>query len=110
MSNNTSIPDIKSRITLVILVDNETLDYRFRVVAVSIVKEFNKISYADIIFLLDGDVPYIDFEASNTGVVIGNEIEIRAGYDGHDIMIFKGIIVKQALKVDHEGSNLILRK
>ena len=104
----TSMPDSKFGVSSAILVNGEELDYRFQVISVSVVKEFNKISHAEIV-LLDGDLAAGKFEASDTDeLAIGNEIEIQAGYDENDVAIFKGIIVKQTIKVEEDSSTLII--
>lgn len=104
----TPIPDSNFGVSSAILVNQKELDYRFRVVSVSVVKEFGKISHAEIV-LLDGDVATGKFEASDTGELsIGNDIEIQAGYDENDQTVFKGIIVKQTIKVDEESSTLMV--
>ncbi|GHT70228.1 type IV secretion protein Rhs [Bacteroidia bacterium] len=107
MANN-PIFNRGSRISSSILVKGKELDYRFKLSKLTVMKEFNKISSAEIV-LLDGDVARGDFETSNTDeVLIGNGIEIQTGYDGHNETIFKGIIVKLAIKAEEETSYLVV--
>jgi len=104
----TPLPEIKAHVSLVVLVNGKELDWRFRISSVSVAMEFSKVSYAEIV-LLDGDVADGNFEAGNAEeLTIGNEIEIQTGYDGHNETIFKGIIVKQTVKIEEEASNLIV--
>ena len=109
MSNNTNpIPDIKTIVSLAVLVKGKELDYRFNILKVTVMKEFNKIASAEIV-MLDGNVAAGDFETSNADeLLIGNEVEIQAGYNDNNDIIFKGIIVKIAVKVEDDSSNLVI--
>lgn len=75
---------------------------------ISITKSVNRIDTAEIV-LLDGSVTTEDFEISNSKTfAIGNSIEIKAGYEGEFSTIFKGIILKHAVKIDSGSSYLII--
>ena len=86
-------------ITYTILVEGTELNPAYRVLSILVTKELSRIAQAEI-SLLDGDVSTEDFEVSNTDDLIpGKNIEIQAGYHGNNSTIFKGIIVKHAIKV-----------
>jgi Rhs element Vgr protein len=70
-------------------------------------KSFNKIASAKLVFI-DGSVPDRDFPLSNDDQFKpGSEIEIQLGYHGDVETVFKGIIVKHAIKI-RPGSVSIL--
>ena len=98
--------------TFKILVEGNELNSAYKVLNISVAKEFNKITNAEI-NLLDGNVSKEDFEVSNTDdLIIGKNVEIQAGYHGQNSTIFKGIIVKHGIKIlGNTGStlNLVLK-
>lgn len=69
--------------------------------------EINRIPQAKIV-LFDGDAAKEDFELSNSDEFIpGTEIEILAGYHSDEQTIFKGIIIKHAIKVRRDNSSML---
>jgi Rhs element Vgr protein len=71
--------------------------------SVSIVKEANIIPSARIVFL-DGDVSDEKFSVSESADFIpGNKIELKIGRDGKQTNVFKGIIVKHAIRANENG-------
>ncbi|ASU33905.1 type VI secretion system tip protein VgrG [Mucilaginibacter xinganensis] len=75
---------------------------------ITVNKTFNKVAYAKIVFL-DGSASAADFPLSdNDNYKPGNEIEIQLGYHGQVETVFKGIIVKHAIKARQNGSSLLL--
>jgi Rhs element Vgr protein len=75
----------------------------------SIVHVANRISSARLSFL-DGSASAGDFPLSNTDLFIpGKEVEILAGGGGKSDSLFKGIVVRIALRVrDHSAPQLIV--
>ncbi|RAJ06512.1 Rhs element Vgr protein [Chitinophaga skermanii] len=68
-----------------------------------IVKEANMIPTAKLVYL-DGDVSNEKFTISEAAEFIpGNEIELKVGRDGELTSVFKGIIVKHAIKANEKG-------
>jgi Rhs element Vgr protein len=66
--------------------------------SVVVARGVNRVAGADI-FVLDGDPASEAFPASDgSEFVPGAEIEIQAGYHGQDESIFKGIVVRHAIK------------
>jgi len=107
-SIKTPLPDSRSYISFAVLVNGKETNSSLQVKTITVEKEFGKISSAEII-LLDGDAAKGEFEASNgEEFVIGNELEIQAGYDGSNKTIFKGVVVKHAVKSDDESSYLVV--
>lgn len=63
----------------------------------------NRIPFAQLSFI-DGDAATQRFDISDTDLLSpGHPIEIYAGYHGRNEVVFKGIIVKHALKVMQSG-------
>lgn len=71
-------------------------------------KTFNKIAYAKIIFL-DGSASDADFALSDdNNYKPGNQIEVQLGYSGNTDTVFKGVIIKHAIKVKGNGQSLLM--
>lgn len=81
----------------------------YPVVSVNVTHEINKISYAEIVFI-DGTVESSDFPISESAdFVPGNPVEITAGYgEGAEDSIFKGVVVKQAVRISAGSFNLVI--
>ena len=89
-------PDLPTK---TILVNGSTMPAGYRVMSVKVNHTAHRIPEAEII-LLDGDVTTETFDASNgSDFMPGVEIEIKAGYHGEEDTIFKGMIVKQGIKI-----------
>jgi Rhs element Vgr protein len=71
-------------------------------------KTANKIPLARVIFK-DGSAASQDFPLSNGDALLpGKEIEITAGYHNDRDLIFKGIVVKQSVRVKSNGSTYLV--
>jgi Rhs element Vgr protein len=71
-------------------------------------KTFNKVAYAKILFL-DGSASDADFSLSDDDKYKpGNEIEVQLGYHGQADTVFKGIIVKHAIKAKQNGGSFLI--
>ncbi|MBW8682918.1 type VI secretion system tip protein VgrG [Chitinophaga rhizophila] len=69
-----------------------------------IVKEVNQIPYARLQYL-DGDVSDEKFAVSESADFIpGNKIELKTGRDGKQTTVFKGVIVKHAIRAAENGN------
>lgn len=92
-----------------ITVNGATLNDNYPLVSIRTFYEINKIPYAEIV-LIDGAVDTGDFPISETADLIpGSEIAISAGYESKNELIFKGVIVKQAIKISNDSSsNLVV--
>ncbi len=93
----------------VIKVGGTTIPDEFRVHAVRVEKEVNRIARAKVT-IIDSDASTGDFKASSSGTFIpGAKLTIEAGYDGKNTIIFKGIITGQTIRIDQTlGSALIV--
>ena len=86
-------------VTHKILVDGEELSAVYSVLNITVEKELNRVSSATIV-MIDGDPAAQEFALSNQDLLVpGKELEILAGYHADEEAIFKGIVIKHALKV-----------
>ena len=110
MSNERIIPSEqpKSVCTFSILSEGETVPATFHVLSMVVDKEVNRIPSASLIFL-DGDAAAETFELSNTPLFEpGKKIEIKAGWVSDEETIFKGVVIKQSIKIKNSTSVLIV--
>jgi len=84
-----------------IKVGTTEVDKEFPIFSITVNKTINKIPYAKIL-LYDGDPAEQSFTISNSKVFeIGKDIEISLGYKTDLKVVFKGIIIKHALKANN---------
>jgi Rhs element Vgr protein len=110
MSNESTIPSSqpKSVCTFKVLSEGTDIPGTWHVMSIVVNKEVNRIPSATII-LIDGDPAAQTFEVSNAAELEpGKAIEIQAGWRSDDETIFKGIIVKQGIKVRNSTSILMV--
>lgn len=94
--------------TFDILIDDTVVDPGYEVIAISITKEVNKIPTAKII-LKDGNAPEETFKISEDEEFLpGKPIAVKIGYDSKNDVLFKGIIVKQGIKVRETGETQLI--
>ena len=87
------------RISKKILIEGVVLSNEINVMRFSVSKVFNKIATAMLI-IDDGSVAERDFPQSNSDLFRpGKEIEIQIGYDENPTTIFKGVIIRHAVKI-----------
>lgn len=94
-------------ITYSVKVNNKEIDSTFNVLSISVENTVNRIPWCEI-EILDGSPDDEDFPISDGNVFIpGNTIEVMAGYENSNQVIFQGIIVKHAIRIRKaEGSVL----
>ncbi len=80
-----------------------------QLLSVSVVKAANRIASARLVYL-DGAAAASDFPLSNDALLLpGTEVEILAGDVDNPVSLFKGIVVRQSLKVrDHTAPQLVV--
>jgi Rhs element Vgr protein len=90
-----------------ILINGTALGTNVLLSRIMVNKTFNKVSYAKIVFL-DGSASAADFPLSDDDTYKpGNQIEVQLGYHGQTDTVFKGIIVKHAIKARQNGASLL---
>ncbi len=94
-------------VTFSIQIDGERIPDTVSVLSIVAHKEVNRIPTANVM-LIDGDAAEQDFNWSNQDLFIpGKTIEIFTGYDSDDNSIFKGIIIKHAIKINANGASVL---
>jgi Rhs element Vgr protein len=90
-----------------ILIDGTNVSNQNQILSITVSKEVNRIPIARIM-VRDGDAATENFEVSEANDFIpGKHLQIKAGRDGINTTIFKGIIVKQSLKVRQGGNSFM---
>jgi len=108
VSNESTIPTPATPdvCTVALLVDGTEVSGALHVLSVSVSRELNRIPSATI-QIQDGEPAKATFAVSNTDhFVPGKQIEIQLGYRSQNQTVFKGLIVKQGIKVRKSGSAL----
>src|SRR4051812_18193141 len=92
--------------TMAILVDGREIPGSLHLLSVTVNRELNRIPSASI-QIDDGEAAKATFPASNSDYFLpGKAIEIQFGYRSQNQTVFKGVIVKQHIKIRRAGSVL----
>jgi len=92
--------------TMALLVDGKDVSGDLQVRSIAVSRELNRIPAASI-HVEDGEAARSTFTISNSDrFVPGKTIEIQLGYRSQNDTVFKGVIVKQRIKVRTHGSGL----
>lgn len=92
--------------TIAVLIEGNEIPGRFQLLALSVSHELNRIPSA-MVQLLDGEASTATFEASDDELFVpGKSIEIQLGYRGQNDSVFKGLVIKQSIKIRKNGSFL----
>ncbi|MDH6057680.1 type VI secretion system tip protein VgrG [Umezakia ovalisporum] len=91
-------------VTFTLKVGGRVLGRTYRLKSIVVSREFNRIPKA-ILTLLDGNAATGEFPVSNEATFLpGQLLEISVGYDSTEEPVFKGLIVKQALRIRPDRS------
>ncbi len=102
------IPAPADRPSFKILSSGSPISGTYQIEAVVVTRSANRVASADIV-VLDGDPAAETFAVSDAAdFVPGAEIEIQAGYHGHDTSIFKGLVVRHGVRT-HERRPSVLQ-
>jgi Rhs element Vgr protein len=109
MSGERTLPIPSEHREFKIKVDGQVVERSQHLLAVCIIKSVNKIASARLIYM-DGSASTGDFPLSNGNLFIpGKKIEILAGSNNNQVLLFKGIVIKQNLKIrKHTAPHLII--
>lgn len=90
-----------------ILSGGKDIPNTYEVLEIRVERYLNRIAEAEIT-LLDGSAANQTFDVADSGTFIpGAEIEIKLGYQNQNESVYKGIVVKQLIKVEEgQGSKL----
>ena len=110
MSDERAIPNeaVFDFVTFDILSEGKVIDATYQVLSVTVNKEVNRIPTATFV-IRDGDPALEDFEISNSNDFLpGKKIEIKAGHDGNNTTIFKGVVVKHRIRAKEGGNSSLI--
>ncbi len=110
MAEGTTIPSERSKtvVTATILSAGNEVSATLHLLSLVVHKEINRIPSA-ILVIADGDPAAQTFEVSNKAdFEPGKEIEIKLGYEAAEETVFKGIVVKHAIKTRSKNSILVV--
>ena len=101
------LPEDTSVIDFTIKVNNVVISEEIGILSIEINRSFNRIANAQIV-IRDGSVADQEFPISDQDTFSpGNEIEIMAGYLPERETLFKGIIIKHAIKICTKGQSYL---
>jgi Rhs element Vgr protein len=93
-------PAPADRPSFTILSNGTAVPAEYQIEGLVVSRSVDRVASADI-FVLDGDPASETFPASDSDhFVPGAEIEIQAGYHGHDETIFKGIVIRHGIRAN----------
>jgi len=103
LSNDTSL------VSFTIKVESKKIDSSYQVISINTWNSVNKVPKAQVV-LFDGSATDGNFEISDSKIFVpGNKIEISAGYNQKETVIFTGFIVKQGIEISqNQGSKLVI--
>ncbi len=101
------LPDSTDVVTQVIKVDGTRVPMAVQVLSIAVEKEVNRIPSATLVFN-DGDASAEDFELSGQDTFVpGAEVEVLLGYGADEEAVFKGIVVRQSLRLTRSGATTL---
>lgn len=109
MPNSRVIPDqsVAGVVTFDVRINGAAIRPEVEVLSISIEKEVNKIPSA-LLVIRDGNAAEESFSESDGNTFVpGNTIEIKAGRDGANQTLFKGIIIRHKIKIREDGSSAL---
>jgi Rhs element Vgr protein len=96
------------QVTFTIKAAGKAIDSSYQVLSVDTWAAMNKLPKARLV-ISDGSAAADDFPISDLKTFLpGNTIEIAAGYNGKETVIFRGVIVKQGLEIDQANASRLL--
>jgi Rhs element Vgr protein len=107
MARDNGNADQRDLISFRVLLNGARMPDVYGLTELQVHKQVNRISSARLT-LLDGSGAEGTFAISESASFVpGAEIEIRAGYHGSDASLFKGVVVRHAIKVKRGGGSFI---
>lgn len=89
-------------------VDGKAVSREHQLLSASVLKTVNRISSARLVYL-DGAAAHSDFTLSNAATFVpGKEVEILAGAGDSPASLFKGVVVRQSIRVREAGSSQLI--
>ena len=109
MAGERTLPIPAEHREFTVKVNGTAVERTHQLLAAYITKAANKISSARLVYL-DGSASSSDFPLSNADTFVpGKEVEILAGAENDPVSLFKGIIIRQCLKIrDHTAPQFVV--
>lgn len=109
MAGERTLPIPAEHREFTVKVNGTAVDRLQHLLAATITKAANKISSARLVYL-DGSASSGDFALSNAETFVpGKEVEILAGASNDPVSLFKGIVIRQSLKIrEHTAPQLVV--
>lgn len=107
MSSPSLVPNdsVHDLVSFSILANGSDITPEVEVLAITVTHDLNRIPFARLV-LRDGEASEEDFALSNERhFEPGAEIDIAVGYDANNQSIFKGIVIRHAVRVRAEGNS-----
>jgi len=104
-----TLPISAERREFTVKVAGQTVPREHQLLSASVASSANRIASARLVYV-DGSAAAGDFRLSNTVLFApGAAVEVLAGNGRASVSVFKGVVVRQTLKVrEHSGSQLIV--
>lgn len=94
-------------ISFTIISNGKVIPDTYEIVSIKVDQKVNKIAEAEI-QILDGNASKQTFEITESDwFEPGAEIEIEMGYHGKNETVFKGLVIKQAIKIGSERDSML---
>ncbi|HWM89803.1 MAG TPA: type VI secretion system tip protein VgrG [Thermoanaerobaculia bacterium] len=109
MPDQRTLPIPSEHRQLSVKVSGEAVAREHQLVSAQVIKTVNRISSARLVYL-DGSAAVSDFPLSNAATFVpGEEVEVLAGTGDDPVSLFKGMVIRQAIKVrDRSAPQLIV--
>src|SRR5690606_41701002 len=108
MPENSSLPSVRTDSEFHISINETEIPHSVSKISINVMKMVNKLSSA-LLVVQDGNPATGEFPLSDGDLFTpGNDIQISAGSVDNTEIIFKGIIVKQSLKIRSDRSPQLL--
>jgi len=99
------LPQQTDLTTFLVKINGQSVPETILIRNIAVTHGANRIPFA-VMTIYDGDVSDQDFRSSDLDLFSpGNKVEIQAGYHGDNKTIFKGIILRHAVKIPGNGAS-----
>jgi Rhs element Vgr protein len=108
MAEERTLPISAEHREITVKVGGNEVPRECQLLSMSVTKIVNRISSARLAYL-DGSAAASDFPISNAETFVpGQEVEILAGASGDQASLFKGVVVRQSIKVRERGATQLI--
>jgi Rhs element Vgr protein len=101
-------PSGASLVTFTVRVEGEPVPRSYNISSAMVSRQVARIARLHLV-LLDGSAAASDFPASNEDLFLpGKNLELWGGLDTQESLLFRGILIKHAIRIRESGSPLLL--